>query len=80
MTQTDEARRCGALKTAIVRCCAKTDSVQFNVLMARRRSAARAGAPRFYEEYGATRELTLSASCPAAARLLLAHEGPAAPR
>ena len=24
--------------------------------------------PRFYEEYGATRELTLSASCPAAPR------------
>ena len=35
--------------------------------------------PRFYEEYGATRELTLSASCPAAARLLLAHEAPLRP-
>ena len=42
------ARRCGALKTAIVRCCAKTDSVQFNVLMARRRSAARAGRTRAF--------------------------------
>ena len=35
--------------------------------------------PRFYEEYGATRELTLSASCPAAARSLLAHEAPLRP-
>lgn len=32
--------------------------------------------PRFYEEYGATRELTLSLSCPAAARLLLEHNAP----
>ena len=32
--------------------------------------------PRFWEEYGAVKELTLSISCPAAARLLLAHEGP----
>ncbi len=32
--------------------------------------------PRFYEEYGATRELTLALSCPAAARSLLAHEAP----
>ena len=34
--------------------------------------------PRFWEEYGATRELTLSISCPAAAKLLLAHETPIA--
>ena len=32
--------------------------------------------PRFTEEYGQTAELTLSASCPAAARLLLEHEAP----
>lgn len=32
--------------------------------------------PRFYEEYGNTRELTLSLSCPAAARLLLEHPEP----
>lgn len=29
--------------------------------------------PRFYEEYGQTRELTLSISCPACAQLLLNH-------
>lgn len=29
--------------------------------------------PRFYEEYGQTRELTLSLSCPACAQLLLNH-------
>ena len=32
--------------------------------------------PRFVEEYGATQEITLSISCPEAARLLLEHEGP----
>ena len=32
--------------------------------------------PRFYEEYGGTRELTLALSCPGAARLLLDHEAP----
>ena len=32
--------------------------------------------PRFYEEYGSTRELTLSISCPAAAKLLLEHDAP----
>ena len=32
--------------------------------------------PRFIEEYGATQELTLSLSCPAAARLLLEHDAP----
>ena len=32
--------------------------------------------PRFWEEYGAVRELTLSISCPAAARLLLEHTAP----
>ena len=32
--------------------------------------------PRFTEEYGQTAELTLSASCPAAAQLLLEHEAP----
>lgn len=32
--------------------------------------------PRFYEEYGNTKELTLSLSCPAAARLLLEHPEP----
>ena len=32
--------------------------------------------PRFIEEYGATRELSLSISCPAAARLLLEHPAP----
>ena len=30
--------------------------------------------PRFYEEYGSTKELTLSISCPAAAKLLLEHD------
>ena len=34
--------------------------------------------PRFWEEYGATRELTLSISCPAAAKLLLTHDEPIA--
>ena len=33
--------------------------------------------PRFTEEYGQTAELTLSASCPEAARLLLEHDAPA---
>ena len=32
--------------------------------------------PRFWEEYGAVKELTLSISCPAAAELLLMHDGP----
>ena len=32
--------------------------------------------PRFTEEYGQTAELTLSASCPEAARLLLEHDAP----
>lgn len=32
--------------------------------------------PRFIEEYGATREFSLSVSCPAAARLLLERETP----
>ena len=32
--------------------------------------------PRFTEEYGQTAELTLSLSCPEAARLLLTHEAP----
>jgi lysine-N-methylase len=32
--------------------------------------------PRFSEEYGATRELSLSVCCPEAARLLLEHEAP----
>ena len=32
--------------------------------------------PRFYEEYGAARELTLSLSCPAAAELLLSRSEP----
>ena len=32
--------------------------------------------PRFTEEYGQTAELTLSASCPEAAQLLLEHEAP----
>lgn len=32
--------------------------------------------PRFIEEYGQTAELTLSLSCPAAAKLLLTHEAP----
>ena len=32
--------------------------------------------PRFWEEYGAAKELTLSISCPAAAKLLLTHDGP----
>lgn len=32
--------------------------------------------PRFWEEYGATRELTLALSCPGAARLLLSHTSP----
>ena len=32
--------------------------------------------PRFWEEYGAAKELTLSISCPAAAQLLLTHDGP----
>ena len=32
--------------------------------------------PRFTEEYGQTAELTLSVSCPEAARLLLEHEAP----
>lgn len=32
--------------------------------------------PRFWEEYGQTRELTLSLSCPAAAELLLGHQEP----
>ena len=32
--------------------------------------------PRFYEEYGATRELTLALSCPAAAMRLLTRETP----
>ena len=32
--------------------------------------------PRFIEEYGQTAELTLSISCPVAARLLLEHEAP----
>ena len=32
--------------------------------------------PRFYEEYGGTKELTLSISCPAAARLLLERSEP----
>lgn len=32
--------------------------------------------PRFFEEYGDTREVTLSLSCPAAARLLLEREAP----
>lgn len=32
--------------------------------------------PRFFEEYGATQEITLSISCPEAARLLLEHPEP----
>lgn len=32
--------------------------------------------PRFYEEYGQTKELTLSISCPEAARLLFSQEAP----
>lgn len=32
--------------------------------------------PRFWEEYGAAKELTLSISCPAAAQLLFTHDGP----
>ena len=32
--------------------------------------------PRFWEEYGAVKELTLSISCPAATKLLLEHDGP----
>ena len=32
--------------------------------------------PRFLEEYGATQEITLSISCPAAAKLLLDHPAP----
>ncbi len=35
--------------------------------------------PRFWEEYGGTQELTLALSCPGAAQLLLAHEGPLRP-
>ena len=34
--------------------------------------------PRFTEEYGQEAELTLSASCPEAARLLLEHDAPLA--
>ena len=34
--------------------------------------------PRFTEEYGQTAELTLSVSCPEAARLLLEHDAPLA--